>query len=89
MKTIYLLKHIQSHHTEVVATFTDPKKAEKAFDIFCQWREIQYPKKTVEQSSIPEKREHNYRSFHNGHIVRIEESRLCTDLEDFRKYLDI
>lgn len=89
MRTIYLLKHIQQHHTEVVATFTDPKKAEKAFEIYCEWMERRYPKITVEQSTIPERREHNYRSFHNGHIVRVEESRLCTDLDEFRKYLDI
>lgn len=89
MRIIYLLKHIQQHYTEVVATFTDLKKAEKAFGMYCQWMESRYPKTTVEQSIIPERREHNYRSFHNGHIVRVEESRLCTDLEEFRNYLDI
>ena len=86
MKTVYILTH--THQVkDVVATFTDYKKAEEAFDIFCDYIKSNYGSLSVEQELGYERKEKGYCSFRNGHILRIEENRIFTDISSFKKIL--
>lgn len=86
MKTIYILTH--THQVkDVVATFTDYKKAEEAFDIFYDYIKYNYGLLNVEQELCYEIKEQGYCSFRNGHILRIEENRIFTDINSFKKIL--
>ena len=86
MRTIYLLKHIHQG-TEIVGTFTDLKKAEKAFDLYADYVQNHYPLVNVEQMQEVEIRRKGYVNFRNGHIVKLEESKLYTDIELFKKLI--
>lgn len=86
MKPIYILTH--THQVkDIVATFTDYKKAEEAFDIFYDYIKSNYGLFNVEQELCYERKEKGYCSFRNGHILRIEESRIFTDISSFKKIL--
>ena len=84
MKPVYILKHIH-HTTDVVAVFSDAKKAQQAFDLFADHIKSRYPVMNVEQAQGHEIREKGYCNLKNGHIIRLEESRLFTNLEQFTK----
>lgn len=86
MKTVYILKHIH-RMTEIVAVFSDVKKAEQAFSLFSDYIESRYPALNVEQAQGHEIQEKWYRNMKNGHVIKLEESKLFTDLEQFKKMI--
>ena len=84
MKTIYILKHIYKD-TEIVGTFTDIKKAEQAFNLFAEDVQSRYPVTNVQLEQSVEIRQKWYCNLRNGHIVKREESKLFTHIEQFTK----
>lgn len=86
MRTIYILTHTHQAK-DIVAAFTDRKKAEEAFEIFYEYIRSNYVTTNIEQSLDNERKQIGYCMFRNGHILRIEESRVYTDISNFKKIL--
>lgn len=86
MRTIYILTHIHQVK-DIVAAFTDRKKADEAFELFCEYIHSNYGIPNIEQSLDNERKQRGYCMFSNGHILRIEESRVYTDISYFKKIL--
>ena len=86
MKTVYILTHIHQD-TVVVGTFTDLKKAVAAMDLYCDYIKAQGGMLQTEQELDVERRYERQRNLRNGHIVKVVESRLFTDIGQFKKII--
>ncbi len=86
MKTIYILKHIHLT-TDIVCTFTDLKKALVALDNYSEYAKTKFGILKPEQE-LDEDRQYEWqRNLKNGHIVKLEESKLFTNIAQFRKMI--
>lgn len=86
MKTVYILTHIHQN-TNIVGTFTDLKKALVAMDKYSDFVKSGYGILKPEQEQDEERQYDWQRNLKNGHIVKLEESKLFTDIEQFRKMI--